>query len=110
MVDESWGFDPSSAPYEIRFHRANYLLFGRYSDNVNSAPFSRLFQAGTAQNDLSSTEAKFQFSFKAGLWAKDDRRWGVWAACTQQSQWQLHNGDVSRALRKTNYMPELFIS
>ena len=39
MIDESWGFDPSSAPYEIRFHRANYVLFGRYSDNVNSAPF-----------------------------------------------------------------------
>ena len=111
MIDESWGFDPSSAPYEIRFHRANYVLFGRYSDNVNSAPFSPLFQsAGGDQNDLSNTEAKFQFSFKARLWATDDRRWGVWAAYTQQSQWQLYNSDVSRAFRDTNYMPELFVS
>lgn len=110
MIDEAWGFDPASAPYEIRFHRANYLLFGRYSDNVNSAPFSPFFQGGMEQNDLSSTEAKFQFSFKARLWTTDDRRWGVWAAYTQQSQWQLYNGDVSRAFRDTNYMPELFVS
>ena len=111
MLDESWGFDPSSAPYEVRFHRANYVLLARYSDDVNGAPFSPVFQsAGGQQNALSNTEAKFQFSFKSRLWATDDRRWGVWAAYTQQSQWQLYNGDVSRAFRDTNYMPEVFVS
>ena len=111
MIDTAWGFDPNSAPYDISFYNANYLLFGRYSDNVNKAPFMPLVQ-GTAQEqlDISSTEAKFQISFKARVWTSDDRRWGLWAAYTQQSQWQLYNGDTSRPFRDNNYMPELFVS
>ena len=111
MIDTAWDFDPASAPFDIRFHNANYLLFGRYTDNVNNSPFSPLFQGtGQTQQDLSSTEAKFQISFKARLWTTDDRRWGLWAAYTQQSQWQLYNGDTSRPFRENNYMPELFVS
>ncbi len=111
MIDNAWGFDPASAPYDIRFHNANYLLFGRYTDNVNSAPYLSLVQGTSrAESDLSSTEAKFQISFKARLWTTDDRRWGVWAAYTQQSQWQLYNGDTSRPFRENNYMPELIVS
>ena len=111
MIDNAWGFDPASAPFDVRFHNANYLLFGRYTDNVNNSPFSPLFQGtGQPQQDLSSTEAKFQFSFKARLWTTDDRRWGLWAAYTQQSQWQLYNGDTSAPFRDNNYMPELFVS
>ena len=110
MIDNAWGFDPASAPFDVRFHNANYLLFGRYTNNVNNSPFSPLFQGtGQPQQDLNSTEAKFQFSFKARLWATDDRRWGLWAAYTQQSQWQLYNGDTSRPFRENNYMPELFV-
>ena len=101
MIDNAWGFDPASAPFDVRFHNANYLLFGRYTDNVNNSPFSPLFQGtGQPQQDLNSTEAKFQFSFKARLWTTDDRRWGLWAAYTQQSQWQLYNGDTSRPFPK----------
>jgi phospholipase A1 len=59
---------------------------------------------------LDRTEAKFQFSFKGRLWTTDDRRWGVWAAYTQQSQWQMYNDEISRPFRETNYMPELLVS
>jgi hypothetical protein len=46
--------DTASAPYEIGFHRANYVLFGRHQDNVDSAPISPVYQsAGEEQNDLS---------------------------------------------------------
>ena len=46
--------DAASAPYEIRFHRANYVLFGRHQDNVDSAPISAVYlSAGEEQNDLS---------------------------------------------------------
>jgi phospholipase A1 len=111
MIDAAWAFDPNSEPFDIGFYNANYLLFGRYSDNVNEAPFAPLVQgAGREQLDLNSTEAKFQISFKARVWTSDDRRWGLWAAYTQQSQWQLYNGDTSRPFRDNNYMPELFVS
>ena len=62
--------------------------------------------------ELDSTEAAFQLSFKFRLWTTDDRRWGAWAAYTQQSQWQLYNdsGNASRPFRETNYMPELILS
>ncbi|MGH6623419.1 MAG: phospholipase A, partial [Burkholderiaceae bacterium] len=106
IIDENWNFDPKSAPYDISFYHANYLLLGRYSSAVNTAPFSPLFNAaGRPDEELSSTEAKFQISFKARVWTTEDRRWGVWAAYTQQSQWQLYNGDESRPFRDTNYMP-----
>jgi phospholipase A1/A2 len=111
IIDSTWAFNPDSSRYDISFHNSNYLLFGRYTDNVNNAPFSPLFQAaGQPQENLNDVEAKFQISFKARLWTTDDRRWGVWAAYTQQSQWQVYNGDVSRPFRENNYMPELFVS
>jgi len=111
IIDSTWAFDPSSARNDISFHNSNYLLFGRYTDHVNNAPYSQLFQAaGQPQENLNDVEAKFQISFKARLWTTDDRRWGVWAAYTQQSQWQVYNGDVSRPFRENNYMPELFVS
>jgi phospholipase A1 len=109
LIDDAWGHDPGSDRYLISLYHPNYFLFGRYSDNVNNQPFTPLFQAAQApQQDLDSVEAKFQLSFKARLWATDDRRWGAWFAYTQQSQWQLYNDDVSRPFRDTNYTPEFF--
>ena len=111
IIDSTWAFNPDSARYDISYHNSNYLLFGRYTDHVNNAPFSPLWQAaGKPQEDLNNVESKFQISFKARLWTTDDRRWGLWAAYTQQSQWQVYNGDVSRPFRENNYMPELFVS
>lgn len=111
IIDSTWAFNPDSARYDISYHNSNYLLFGRYTDHVNNAPFSPLWQAaGKPQEDLNNVESKFQISFKARLWTTDDRRWGLWAAYTQQSQWQVYNGDASRPFRENNYMPELFVS
>ena len=112
MIDASWDFDPASPRYDIRFYRENYLLIGRYTDKVNTAPYEPLFAAAGDPVHLDSTEAKFQISFKSRLWTTDDRRWGAWAAYSQQSQWQLYNdlGNASRPFRETNYMPELILS
>jgi phospholipase A1 len=110
MIDEAWDFDPSSPAADIRYYHSNYLLVGRYTNNVNFAPYLPLFEAAGKPEELNSTEAKFQISFKGRLWTTDDRRWGVWAAYTQQNQWQVYNGDVSRPFRETNYMPELLVS
>ena len=61
--------------------RANYFLFGRYTTDLNTAPFDPLVGGGVLAKDttLDSTEAAFQLSFKFRLWTTDDRRWGAWA-------------------------------
>ena len=111
LIDSAWGLQPSSDRYAISFYRPNYLLFGRYTSDVNNAPYKPLFEAaGKPAASLDSTEAAFQLSFKGRFWATDDRRFGLWAAYTQQSQWQVYNSDLSRPFRETNYMPEIFAS
>jgi len=114
MYDKAWGFDPGSARYDISLYAPNYFLFGRYTNNLNTAPYDPLVNGGLIEpgTELNSVEAAFQLSFKFRLWTTDDRRWGVWAAYTQQSQWQLYNdtGNASRPFRETNYMPELIFS
>jgi phospholipase A1 len=114
MFDRAWAFDPSGARYDISLYAPNYFLVGRYTTSLNTAPFDPLVGGGifTPGTELDSTEAAFQISFKFRLWTTDDRRWGAWAAYTQQSQWQLYNdsGNASRPFRETNYMPELILS
>jgi len=111
LIDAAWGFDPGSTRYAIDLFNPNYILAARYSDRVNYQPFSPLFDAAALPAQaLDSTEAKFQISFKGRLWTTDDRRWGLWGAYTQQSQWQVYNAAISRPFRETNYMPELILS
>jgi len=114
MYDRAWAFDPSSPRYGISLYAPNYFLVGRYTTDLNKAPFEPLRGGGVLApgTELDSTEAAFQLSFKFRLWTTDDRRWGAWVAYTQQSQWQLYNdsGSASRPFRETNYMPELILS
>jgi phospholipase A1/A2 len=111
MIDKAWAREPGSERYNISFYRPNYLLIGNYTNNINSRPFSPIFTALEGEEqDLDSTEARFQISFKFRAWASDDRRWGIWAAYTQTSQWQIYNDEISRPFRDTNYMPELMVS
>ena len=114
MYDKAWSFDPSTPRYDVSLYAPNYFLFGRYTNDLNTAPFDPLVGGGVLApgTELDSTEAAFQLSFKFRLWTTDDRRWGAWAAYTQQSQWQLYNdsGNASRPFRETNYMPELILS
>lgn len=114
LYDKAWGFEPSSSRYDISLYNPNYFLVGRYTTDLNTAPFDPLVGGGVLApgTELDSTEAAFQLSFKFRLWTTDDRRWGAWVAYTQQSQWQLYNdsGNASRPFRETNYMPELILS
>jgi phospholipase A1 len=111
MIDAAWGFEPDASRYLIGLYRPNYFLIGRYSDHPNDAPFRVLFDALEYPDaTLDSTEAEFQLSFKARLWATDDHSFGVWAAYTQRSQWQVYNADLSAPFRETNYEPEVFVS
>ena len=108
LLDAAWGFAPDSRKAYVRLYQPNYLLFARYTDDVNEAPYDPLFDAFDEEGDFEDIEAKFQLSFKGRLITSEDRRWGLWFAYTQQSQWQLYSEDISRPFRETNYMPELF--
>ena len=92
LLTTAWALSPDSARYGINLYRPNYLLFARWSDNPNEHPFTPIFPPEDLTVD--DVEARFQLSFKFRLWATDDRRFGVWAAYTQQNQWQLYNEDM----------------
>jgi phospholipase A1 len=109
-VDTAWGLLPTSKDAYVRLHRPNYILFARYTTDVNGAPYDPLFDAFAEEGDFSDVETKFQFSVKGRLLAGEDRRWGLWFAYTQQSHWQVFESDISRPFRETNYEPELFVS
>lgn len=110
LIDAAWGFAPDTPKFILSTYRPNYLLFARYTDDVNDKPFSPLFEAAGSDQDIDAVEAVFQISFKTRLWTTDDRHWGAWIAYTQQSHWQVYNDDISRPFRETNYMPTIFLS
>jgi phospholipase A1/A2 len=110
-LERTWGLARNAPRVGVSAYRTNYLLIARYSDNPNDNPFSpTLGYAGSAAQELNPTEAKFQISAKLRLWANNDRRWSLYGAYTQQSQWQVYSPDISRPFRETNYMPEAFIT
>jgi phospholipase A1 len=108
LIDSAWGFLPDSRKAYVRLHQPNYLLFARYTNDVNREPYEPLFEAFAEDYDFENVESKFQISIKGRLATTEDRRWGLWFAYTQQSQWQVYSGDISSPFRETNYMPELF--
>ncbi len=108
LIETAWGFLPDSRRAYVRLHEPNYMLFARYTTDVNREPYEPLFDAFAEDYDFKDVEAKFQISFKGRLAATEDRRWGLWFAYTQQSQWQVYSSDISSPFRETNYMPELF--
>jgi phospholipase A1 len=108
LIETTWGFLPDSRKAYVRLHQPNYLLFARYSSDVNRGPYEPLFEAFGEDYDFENVEAKFQVSVKGRLATTDDRRWGLWFAYTQQNQWQVYADDISSPFRETNYMPELF--
>jgi phospholipase A1 len=65
MIDAAWDFNADSPRYDLRFYHENYLLIGRYTSDVNLAPYLPVFEAAGEPAHLDSTEAKFQLSFKA---------------------------------------------
>jgi phospholipase A1 len=98
---------PLGAP---QLHHPIYFI-ARHSDDLNFAPSSPSHPASTPLN-LRRTEAKFQLSFKSEIFGPDDLGWRfrLWLAYTQQSNWQILDGNDSRPFRNTNYTPELILT
>jgi phospholipase A1 len=117
LLGDRWGIGISDrdSRFDLRSHKASYLLLGRYSSAPNRMPTSPTKEPVTEPLDIDPTEAKFQFSFKVKI-ADFPEVWGglppaaVWVGYTQQSQWQVYNPHVSRPFRETNYEPELMLA
>lgn len=101
---------------DFETYKANYLLFTNTSD-INNTPQSPN-RANVDDRNLDSEDLKFQLSLKSELlnniplirdlpYVTSSRLWGAY---TQQSYWQIFNGDSSRPLRENNYEPELILS
>lgn len=115
LIGDRWGLgvSPADSRFDLRAHRPSYMLLGRRSDAPNLLPTSPAKPPLAEPLDVQSTEAKFQLSFKFKL-ADFSRELGmplgIWAAYTQQSQWQVYNAGQSRPFRETNYEPELMVA
>lgn len=120
-LTKAWNLDDRASRDESKLgrlvpHRQSYLVV-RKTFNANNQPFSpALGHATAAPADLDALETKFQLSFKADIGSqKDINLWGLntmrlWAAYTQQSNWQMFNTRNSSLFRETNYEPELIAS
>jgi len=117
LIRDRWGVGISDrdSRFDLRPHKASYLLLARYSDAPNHLPTSPTKQPLSEPLDINQIEAKFQVSFKVKLADFGEIVPGVppaalWAGYTQQSQWQVYNPHVSRPFRETNYEPELMFA
>ncbi len=110
-----WELEPASdcGTFGIRGYRPLSLSWIG-SDSVNKAPSSPA--AGhtvTTPVNYSTSETRIQLSVRTkiarGLLTDGDspRRDSLWFGYTQQSYWQLFNGDISRPFRSTDHEPEL---
>lgn len=99
----------------LRPHRITYLIV-RGSSEANARPYSPTQLASASPLDIDLTELKFQFSQKAKVLNPVKinllgfTSFRLWAAYTQQSNWQAFNAGNSSPFRETNYEPELMVT
>lgn len=110
VMSKTWELGPTDKrnTFVVRTYLPNFLLPFRYTTNINRAPHSPTQQAGAANNDYRSIEAKLQISLRAKV-VEDLFLPGadLWAAYTQRSLWQVWDSADSAPFRSTDYQPEL---
>ncbi|MEO5688778.1 MAG: phospholipase A [Burkholderiaceae bacterium] len=104
-----WELDPESkrGTFVVRTYAPNFLLPAHYSSNINKSPSSPTHQDGGSFAQYRKTEAELQLSLRSkvaeNLFLPNA---DVWVAYTQQSIWQLWNGQDSAPFRSSDYQPE----
>lgn len=96
----------NNTSFLISLYKPSYLLPFFYIDPIFAPGFN---SNKNSKDDKNHKEAKFQISFKFPIWRNifNDRT-TLFAAYTQQSNWQVYTG--SPYFRETNYEPELFLA
>lgn len=110
LLDSRWELSPESklGTWNIRSYQPVYLMPGFWTSKKNEFPQSENPE-NTVKEDqnLTSTEAKFQLSLKTKAVENilGDNGY-LWLGYTQSSRWQVYNSEESRPFRETNYEPE----
>lgn len=112
LLGQAWELDAGQRGHilRIRPYKPVYVLPWFHTTSTNTTPTSPAAgHTGTA-TDLSSTEAKFQFSLKTKLLEDVFGSNGdLWFGYTQTSRWQVYHGGTSRPFRETNHEPEAML-
>lgn len=91
-------------PFVITPHKRNYLMpYSYWSNRQGNDP-------DAADQNLDSSEVKFQFSLKAPVY---DDFWDgstLYMAFTGVFFWQAYNAEESRPFREINFTPEVFLA
>ena len=101
---------------DFETYKTNYLIVTK-SSNPNNSPISPT-HLSSPDRSLQKEDLKFQISLKSELLSNIPLIRGLpyvtssrlWAAYTQQSQWQFFDKKNSRPFRENNYEPELMLS
>ena len=104
-----WELDADSRrdTFVVRTYQPNFLLPAHYSSNVNKAPSSPTHPDGGTFPQYRKTEAELQLSLRAKV--LEDvllPNANIWLAYSQQSIWQMWNGQDSAPFRSSDYQPE----
>ena len=98
--------------FTLRGHRPNTIAV-RVANSVNRQPTSPSpDHTAAAPRDFQKHEARLQLSLRTklakGIFADSPGAMdSLWFGYTQQSNWQVFNGDLSRPFRTTDHEPEL---
>ena len=99
--------------FRVLTYKPVYVLLANWTNNINTQPTSDNPDNVVKEPiPLTSTELKFQLSFKTKTLSNVfGRKIGgdLWVAYTQTSRWQLYNPEISRPFRETNYEPEVML-
>ena len=110
LLDRRWELSEESklGVWNIRAYQPVYLLPLFWTSDKNEFPSSPNPQnTVNEKQELTSSEAKFQISFKTKAWENIFGNNGdLWLGYTQSSRWQVYNSEESRPFRETNYEPE----
>ena len=93
--------------FVVRTYQPNFLLPAHYSTSINRAPASPTHPDGGTFPQYRQMEAELQLSLRAKalenvLLPNAD----LWLSYTQQSIWQMWNGQDSAPFRSSDYQPE----
>ena len=113
-ITRFWDLEKSSArdTFQLRGYRPISLAVVT-ANQVNTLPSSPTQGAPANPVAYSATEMKINLSVRtkiaSGLLRRDDQALSdsIWFGYSQQSYWQLFNGDISRPFRATDHEPEL---